>query len=184
MQMLLTAKIDQNSTAKLSMKPTSGITQVVLVSALLFVSSQAVLIGAEKSKYFGAKLIELDALIEKSRDKHFTIQVSNSREVVGFINIQKGKNKLTAVEFANAFWAERKATGQFESLTKPTSGLFSDNNSTFKGIGTVNSTKVRYYYRVMKSGFDCYLIIATMPDPFWKDEGDSLVALVDSFKFN
>ena len=140
--------------------------------------SQLQCLANEKSKYYGAKLVELDALMgaQNSNAKPAILYVFNGMLPVGFIHISKFRTLSTAVEIAT-----QRSKG-YQLLTKPTSGWFANNNSTFEAVSPEVSNHC--YVRVMKSDGECYIMHGSMSEDYWKTNGISLRSLIDSFKFN
>lgn len=160
------------------------ILKTILLSAIFATCLQSQSYSEEKSKYFGAKLIELDTLIDQSANKYVQFMVTNSLRPIGQVNIRRFRTPSTAVEVATANAKLYAESGKSEILSKPTSGWFATDDSTYEGTHDSNGTKMHNYIRVMKSGADCYLINGSMSEDNWKANGRELSSLIDSFKFN
>lgn len=137
--------------------------------------------ASEKSKYFGAKLVELDALMtpERSYSRYANavrLHVSHQGRIVGSIYIRKFRTASTAVAVAN------QLSQNEQLLSTPSSGWFTDNDSTFEGVSKTPPS--HFYVRVMKADGECYTIWGSTSEESWKTGGVSLRSLVDSFRFN
>jgi hypothetical protein len=152
--------------------------QVFFSLLILAAFTQFQCLAGEKSKYYGAKLVELDALMrgQNSYGGSCTLGVFNGMQPVGFIGIRKFKTASTAVEIAT------QHSQGYQLLSKPTSGWFTNNDSAFEAISSDSSN--HYYVRVMKSDGECYIMHGSMSEDYWKANGGSLRSLIDSFKFN
>ncbi|WP_395732606.1 hypothetical protein [Prosthecobacter sp.] len=164
------------------MKSNPSFLRIIFLLATFASGLQGQSFAAEKSKYFGAKLIELDSLIDQSKRNNVQFMVTDSLKIMGRVVINRIRTPMTAVDFANAkakFFAEEGTL-----ISKPTSGWFATNDSTYEAVTGSNDTKIHIYTRVMKSDLECYWIIGTMSEGNWKTNGEALRTLIDSFKFN
>lgn len=157
--------------------------QIAALMALLVMSLQVNCLALDKSKYFGLKLFELDALVDQSPYKQARLILTDNFRPVGFVIIQRIKTRGTAVE--NAKTRAKYFTEQgFKHVTEPTSGWFSDDDSTFEALSGFNDSDTHWYYRVMKSGDECYFISGNYSVGQWKVYGTKIRSLIGSFKFN
>jgi hypothetical protein len=162
-------------------KPTYYQTAALMV--LFVMSLQANCLALDKSKYFGLKLFEFDALIGQSRPKQARLILTDNSRQVGVVIIQRIKTPGTAVE--NAKTRAKYFTAQgFKHVTEPTSGWFSDDDSKFEALSGFNDNDTHWYYRVMKSGDECYFISGNYSVGQWKVYGTKIRALIESFRFN
>ncbi len=165
----------------IDMTPGRQFCRTIFLLVIFSIGMQCQCRAEDKSKYFGAKLVELDALMVAGNgsSRHansIRLQVSNGIRSIGLIYIRKFKTSSTAVEIAT------QLSQEYQLLSKPTSGWFSNDDSSFEGVS--NTPSSHFYVRVMKSDGECYNIWGSMSEEYWKTNGSSLRSVIDSFKFN
>jgi hypothetical protein len=141
--------------------------------------------GGDDSKYFGAKLIELDALIAKSDTPSAHFYLKDANQTIARIHIRRFKGiPKSAVEYANAKADSYVASG-FSLIAKPSSGWFSDNDSSFEVASSTDENVSHQFVRMMKAGNETYAITGSMSAGLkWDSVGEKIKTLIQSFKFN
>ncbi len=142
------------------------------LACLLFMATA--LFGSEESKFFGAKLVEIDALIAREKGRNSArIDVYESGNLIGTILISRIRRaeSTAAADIANGLLAEYT----LPIVSKPSTESANDSSyETESGFG-----------RVMRSGREFYIIRGRPRTNLeWQSVGEKIKSLILSFKFN
>lgn len=152
------------------------------VVTLLVISGFSTLTAAEGDlPYYGWKLKDLDALIEKAPGQTLLIRVDETGKVSANINVQIQPFAGTMKEYMDV------SRGQFDQLFEKGWKMFSEKQDGEKEwscevTGTAKGKEYHFYARAVKEGTRVYLITATALQEQWGSVGEKLRRHVDAFQ--
>jgi len=157
-------------------------TKIKIAVVLLAVCALSELRAADSElPHYGAKLKDLDALIEKERGKTLFIKVDEGGGTSANINVQIHQFPGTLKEYMDL---SRNQFDQFfekgwKILSEKVDG---EKEALCEVVGTRKGKEYHSYSRAVKDGTKLYLITATALHEQWATVGEKLRRHVDAFQ--
>ena len=152
------------------------------VVTLLAICAVSALTAAEGDlPHYGAKLTDLDALIEKAPGKTLFIKADETGRVSANINIQIQPFTGTIKEYMDV------SRAQFEQMFEKGWKIVSEKQDGEKEwscelTGTAKGKDYHFYARAIRDGSRVYLITATALQEEWGSFGEKMRRHVDAFQ--
>lgn len=152
------------------------------IVTLLVICAFSPLTAAEGDlPHYGAKLKELDALIEKAPGKTLFIKADETGRVSANINIQIQPFTGTMKEYMDV------SRAQFEQMFEKGWKIVSEKQDGEKEwscelTGTAKGKAYHFYARAVREGSKVYLITATALQEEWGSVGEKMRQHVNAFK--
>jgi hypothetical protein len=152
------------------------------ILTLLAICASSALTAAEGDlPHYGAKLKDLDALIEKAPGKTLFIRADETGRVSANINIQIQPFTATMKEYMDV------SRAQFEKMFEKGWKIVSEKQDGEKEwscevTGTTKGKDYHFYARAVREGSRVYLITATALQTEWGNFGEKMRRHVDAFK--
>ena len=152
------------------------------VVTLLAICAVSALTAAEEDlPHYGAKLQDLDALIEKAPGKTLFIKADETGRFSANINIQIQQFTGTIKEYMDV------SRAQFEQMFEKGWKIVSEKQDEEKEwscelTGTAKGKDYHFYARAIRDGSKVYLITATALQTEWGSFGEKMRRHVDAFQ--